>query len=127
MSGGTEEDIFQESEDQQPAQAGGDSDSEVPSAAQTSRATDATSESKAEEGGLPRWAQEPIVTLLLKEYKNGSLLGQIPIGEKKRYIFGRDPTEVDVFLAHPTVSRKQACIIHGTPPGPLLITRDRFR
>ena len=70
-----------------------------------------------EEAGLPNWTQDPIVSLGLKEYKNGSLLGNVPLGEKKRYIIGREPSWVDVLLHHPTVSRKQACIVHGTPPG----------
>lgn len=69
------------------------------------------------ESDLPRWATKPIVTLALKEYKNGSLLGVIKLGEKSRYILGREPKWVDVLLHHPSISRRQACLVHGTPPG----------
>lgn len=71
----------------------------------------------AAERSLPPWAGEPIPTLRLEEYKREQFLGTIPLGEKKSYVFGREQKWVDVLLHHPSVSRRHAAIVHGTPPG----------
>ena len=41
----------------------------------------------------------------------------IKLGDKSRYIIGREANWVDVLLHHPSISSRQACIVHGTPPG----------
>ena len=55
--------------------------------------------------------------LLLSVYKNGERIDTIPLGKRRIYSFGRHSEMVDVCLDHPSLSRKHALLIHGTPTG----------
>lgn len=62
-------------------------------------------------------AKKPIKTLQFKVTKDGQIIRKWALGEKTRYLIGREMGVVDVLLLNPTVSRKHAALVHGTPSG----------
>lgn len=65
---------------------------------------------------LPRWAaKKPIKTFKLEVLKEGKVFETLPLGSQTHWLMGRKIDICDVELAHPSLSREHAVIVHGKP------------
>lgn len=52
------------------------------------------------------------VTSLTQVFRDGSKQESIPVDGKAYYLFGREPTAVDIVLTEPGASRTHAALVH---------------